>query len=339
MQKRILIVNVNWLGDVLMSTASIRAIKKAYPESYLACMVPKRCVEVLSGNPNLDEIIVFDEKDTHKWLSAQIRFIRELKKKKFDIAFLFHRSFTRALIPFLAGIPERIGYCTKKRGMLLTRKIALPEDDIHRLDYYLNIPESYGVKSDGRYYEFFISDNDREFINNKLKELGIKQDDFVVVINPGGNWAPKRWPKENFARLSDKLINELGARIIISGADKDVELANEISSLMKQKPIILAGATNLKQLGALMEAVDLVISADSGPMHIAAAMGTDLIALFGPTKAALTSPLGKGKIAIIQMEVGCEIPCYKVNCKDSRCMKAISPDYVFKEARKFREDI
>jgi len=319
-----------------MSTASIRAIKKAYPESYLACMVPKRCVEVLSGNPNLDEIIVFDEKDTHKWLFAQIRFILELKKKKFDIAFLFHRSFTRALIPFLAGIPQRIGYCTKKRGMLLTRKIALPQDDIHRLDYYLNIPESYGVKSDGRYYEFFISDDDREFIDIKLKELGVKKNDFVVVINPGGNWAPKRWPKGNFAALSDRLINELGAKIIISGADKDVELANEISAMMLTKPLILAGKTNLKQLGALMESADLVISADSGPMHIAAAMGTDLIALFGPTKATLTGPLGKGKIAIIQPEVGCEIPCYKENCPRNRCMEAISPDYVFQEVKRLR---
>lgn len=337
MQKRILIANVNWLGDVLMSTASIRAIKKAYPDSYLACMVPKRCVEVLSGNPNLDEIIVFDEKDTHKWIFAQIKFILELKKKKFDIVFLFHRSLTRALIVKLAGIPERVGYYTKKRAWLLTKAIAQPDSSIHRLDYYFNIVGSYGIKSDGRYYEFFISDNDREFIDKKLKESGVSKEDFVVVINPGGNWQPKRWPKENFAALSDRLINELGAKIIISGADKDISLANEISEMMLIKPIILAGATNLKQLGALMEAADLVISADSGPMHIAASMGTDLIALFGPTKATLTGPLGKGKIATIQREAGCEIPCYVKNCPQNRCMEAISVEYVFKEAKKFRD--
>ncbi len=335
--KRILIINVNWLGDVLLSTASIRAIKKAYPESYLACMVPSRCVEVLKGNPYLDEVVVFDEKATHRGLIAKINFIKELKKKKFDIVFLFHRSFTRALIAFLANIPERVGYYAKKRGMLLTKKIIPPEEEMHRLAYYLNIVESYGVKSNGKYYEFFINDDDREYVDSQLKKLGVDRNDFVVVVNPGGNWQPKRWPKENFANLSDRLISELGAKIIISGADKDITLANDISNLMKSKPIILAGKTNLKQLGALMEAADLVISADSGPMHIAAAMGTDLIALFGPTKTSLTGPLGKGRIAIIQKDVACKIPCYKVDCKDNRCMEEISVEYVLKEAKKFRE--
>lgn len=334
--KKILIINVNWLGDVLLSTASIRAVKKAFPESYLACMVPSRCVEVLKDNPNLDEIIVFDEKATHKGLIAKIKFIKELKKKRFDIVFLFHRSFTRALMVFLAGIPERVGYFTKKRGRLLTKKIAPPEEEMHRLNYYLNIVESYGIKSDGRYYEFFISGNDREYIDSQLKKLAIEKNDFVVVINPGGNWQPKRWPKEKFAELSDRLINELGAKIIISGSDKDITLADEISALMNTKPIILAGKTNLKQLGALMETADLVISADSGPMHIAAAMGTDLITLFGPTKASLTGPLGKGRIITIQKEIGCKIPCYEISCKNNRCMEAIDVEYVFKEVKRFR---
>ncbi|MFH1655377.1 MAG: lipopolysaccharide heptosyltransferase II [Candidatus Omnitrophota bacterium] len=336
MKKRILIVNVNWLGDVLLSTAAIRAIKKANPEGYIACMVVGRCVEILKDNPYLDEIIVFDEKKIHKSLIAKIDFIKELKKKKFDVVFLFHRSFTRTLITFLAGIPERAGYYTRKRGFLLTKKVPSPKADIHRLENFLNIIQAYGIESDGKYYDFFISEDDRKFSKEILVKQGFKEGDFITVINPGGNWEPKRWPKENFAKLADRLNQELKAKIIISGADKDIVLANQIASLMKTKPIILAGKTTLKQLGVLMKESDLVISADSGPMHIAAAVGTNLIALFGPTSPEITGPIGKGRIEIICTDVGCEIPCYKASCDDYRCMEEISVEDVFQKVKQFR---
>jgi len=336
MKKRILIVNVNWLGDVLLSTAAIRAIKKANPQSYLACMVVGHCLDILEGNPYLDEIIIFDERKSHQGIFKKIRFIQELKKKKFDIVFLFHRSFTRTLITFLAGIPERIGYYTPKRRYLLTKKLQPPKKEIHRLDNYLDIIRAYGIKDDGKHYDFFVSQADQNFAKDIISSEGIKKDDFVVVINPGGNWQPKRWPKENFAKLCDRLVQEINAKIIISGADKDMILARQIASLMHTNPIVLAGKTTLKQLGALMKEADLVISADSGPMHIAAAVGANLIALFGPTSPEITGPVGAGKTEIICTDVGCEIPCYKLTCDDYRCMKEISPEDVYEKVKKIR---
>ena len=154
--KRVLIFNVNWLGDVLFSTAAIRNIRRNFPHSFISCIVPSRCYPILKGNPNLDEILIFDEKDRHKGIFQRFEFVRTLRMRDFDIVFLLHRSFSRALMCRLAGIPERIGHYTRKRGFLLTKKIIPPHrDSLHRIDYYLDIIERAGFKVEDRYTEFF----------------------------------------------------------------------------------------------------------------------------------------------------------------------------------------
>jgi ADP-heptose:LPS heptosyltransferase len=205
--KRILIFNVNWLGDVLFSTATIRNIRRNFPGSFIACIIPSRCYPVLKGNPNLDEIIIFDENDRHKSIFERFNFIRSLREKNFDLVFLLHRSFSRALICRLAGIPKRIGHYTKKRSFLLTQKIMPPpKDSLHRIDYYLNIIEDAGLKIEDRYTEFYFSEEDAESVREFLSKNSVSDKDFLVAINPGGNWLSKRWPKEYWAELSDKLI-------------------------------------------------------------------------------------------------------------------------------------
>jgi len=333
--KKILIVNVNWLGDVLFSTPIFKALKKKYPNSYIACMIPSRCKEILEGNPNLDEIILFDEKAEQKGMFAKLRFISQLKKKNFDTTFLLHRSFTKGLIVYLAGIPERIGYFRKKRNLLLTKSIVAPnKDKVHRLKYYLNLIESQGIKVEDKLCEVFVSESDEDYIKNLLDENKIYGNDFVVAINPGGNWNLKRWPKGHFAELANRLSAEFNAKIIITGAKKDIRLAEEVSNLMKAKPIIFCGRTTLKQLAALFKKVNLVISADSGPMHIANAVGAKLLALFGPTSPLITGPRNKENCIILKSEVNCKIPCYILDCKNNVCMKNIKPDEVFEKIKK-----
>lgn len=328
--KKILIFNVNWLGDVLFSTAAIRNIRRNFPQSFIACVIPSRCYPVLKGNPNLDEIIIFDEKDRHKGIFERLNFVRGLREKDFDIAFLLHRSFSRALICRLAGIPKRIGYYTKKRGFLLTQKIKPPpRDSLHRIDYYLNIIERAGLKVEDRYTEFYLNDEDiksaREFLSKNL----ISDKDFIVAINPGGNWLSKRWPKEYWAELADKLIDGSGAKVVITGGHNDHTLAAQIKEKMKFKPIIACGVFNIKQLGALAKEASLFITADTGPMHIANSVGAKkIIAIFGPTSPEITGPYPSKSAIILQKNVGCAIPCYNLNCKDNRCMKAITPDDV-----------
>ena len=331
--KRVLIFNVNWLGDVLFSSAAIRNIRRNFPDSFIACIIPSRCYPVLKGNPNLDEIIIFDEKDRHKGVFTQLDFVRQLKDKQFDIVFLLHRSFTRALMCRLAGIPRRIGYSTHKRAFLLTDKIEIPKkDSLHRIDFYLNIIEKAGFKVEDRYTEFFISNEDIKFVEEFLNKQGVGGGEFLVAINPGGNWFPKRWPREYWSELADRLISGLGAKVVITGSHNDLSLAGHIKTRMKEKPLIACGVFNIKQLGALARRADIFITADTGPLHIANAVGAkNIIAIFGPTSPLITGPYPLKNVIVLKKDVGCKIPCYKVKCKDNRCMKAISPEEVFRE--------
>lgn len=337
--KRILIFNVNWLGDVLFSSAAIRNIRRNYPDGYVACIIPSRCYAMLKDNPYLDEVIIFDEKDRHKGMLSKLNFISLLKAKKFDAVFLLHRSFSRALICRLAGIPERIGHYTKKRSFLLTKKIIPPKrDSLHRIDYYLDLIENAGLRVEDRYLDFFFTPLDEKHVDDFLSKNSVDKGDFIAAINPGGNWLLKRWPVDYWAQLADKLINQMGLKVIITGSAADLKLAGQIKEKMKEAPLIACGILNIKQLGALAKRAGLFITADTGPLHIANAVGCkNIIAIFGPTSKEVTGPYPSTNVVLLQKDVGCLIPCYKVNCKDSRCMKAVSPGDVLAEVKKMRK--
>lgn len=334
MEKNILIVNVNWVGDVLFSTPFIRAVRQAYPKSFIACLVHPRCQSMMEGNPGIDEIIVYDEEGLHKGIFGKARLIGYLKSKHFDKAFILHRSFTKTLITYLAAIKERIGYSTKSRGFLLTKPIREPEGDIHKVDYFLNIAKSAGIAATDKSYEYYIKEPDRLLIRDFLASNGIADNDRLVVICPGGNWDPKRWPWRKFAQISDLLIEDFNARVVIAGAEKDVALAEEIKKAMRNVPVIACGKTTLKELGAILERAELVIANDTGPMHMAVAMKTRVIALFGPTSPAITGPYGQGNYRVISRHEDCAIPCYDTSCKVNRCMDAIKVEDVIREVEK-----
>jgi len=327
--KRILIVEVNWLGDVLFSTAAIRALKGKYPQSYIGVLVHNRCRDVLVGNPYISEIIILDEEGKHRGLFGKLSLIYRLRIKRFDTVYLFHRSFTRTLICLLSGIRNRIGYHTSKRRFLLTESITPPEEIIHRAAYYYylitrNIPEDMRfLRSD-----FSITDADLSYINVTLRKEDIKVDKKVVVIHSVGNWLPKRWPRENFAKLADELIEKFKAVVIFSGSAQEKKNIAGILKLMKNKTLNMAGKTTLKQLGALFAKAELIISADSGPLHIAVALSKPVVALFGPTSKEITGPLNQENTILLQKEIDCVIPCYRQDCLDNRCMKQISVEDV-----------
>ncbi len=334
-QGKILIFNVNWLGDVLFSTATIRNIRANYPEDFIACVIPERCLPVLDGNIHLDEIIIFDEKRKHKSLWAKIKFIFYLRKKRFDRVFLLHRSMSRALICWLAGIPRRTGYRTNKRAFLLTEFIPAPHvESMHRIDYYLNIIKASGLTVSDRHTEFFVKQEDISAVEEFLIRNSITEDDFIVGLNPGGNWGPKRWPPENFAALADKLADEFKAKIIITGSDKDIECAEEIRQAMSHGAVLACGKLTIKQFAVLAKVLNIFVSADSGPLHIANAVGARrIVALFGPTDPKLTGPYPPENAVIVSKNTACRIPCYKVGCLDNRCMKEIAPEDVMAELR------
>jgi len=189
-----------------------------------------------------------------------------------------------------------------------------------------------------RYLDFFFTSEDEKHVDDFLSKNMVKSGDFLVALNPGGNWIPKRWPKEHWAILADKLSRQSGAKVIITGSISDIGLAGQIKEAMEEVPLVACGVFNIKQLGALAKRADLFITADTGPMHIANAVGAkNIIAIFGPTSCEITGPYPDTNVSILQKDVGCVIPCYKKDCRDNRCMKAVSPDDVLAEVLKIRK--
>jgi lipopolysaccharide heptosyltransferase II len=335
--KNILVFNVNWVGDVIFSTPIFKALKKAYPQATVSCIAVPRVQDILKSCPYVDEIIIYDEKGCHYSAWGKLKIIWQLRKKKFDIVFLLHRSWTRAFLVCLAWIKRRVGYDTKKRGWLLTHRVEPLEDDVpHRSDFYIHVIEDYGVKVDDRTCELAVDPKDMKKVRKILWDKNISPEERFVVINPGGNWDLKRWPKENFTKLVKRIVDELHVKVVISGAPKDIKLADNITSSSGVNCINLAGKTNLKQLVALMECAHTVVSSDSGPMHIANCVGTNTIGIFGPTRPEITGPRGKGKTIILQEDIKCnQYACYNLNCLDNICMKTVTVDAVFDAVSKF----
>lgn len=328
-QQRIIIVGVNWLGDALFMSPAIRAIRKAHPHAHVACLVPPRCRELLKGNPHLNAILCFDERGADRGLAGFSRLVRTLRAGRFDAAYLFHRSFTRTIAAALAGIPQRIGYSTWKRAWLLTKAVPMPpKDTLHKIQYFLNLLERYGIPSDGTHYDLSIPDADRLYAQGLLRAAGCDSTHLKVAIHAGANWHLKRWPAKLFARLGDLLSERHQARILFIGSADDRPLAEGIVRRMTQPASILCGQTTLTQLAALMKEVDWVVSNDSGPLHIAAAVRARVIGLFGPTRPELTAPPAAENVKILFGSIGCPVPCYRQWCPINLCMRQITPENV-----------
>jgi len=324
---RILVVNVNWFGDAIMTTPALKAIKEKFPLSFVAVMAPDRVREVFSDNPYADEVIIFDEKKSHRGLLSKVSFIKQLRAKKFDTVFLVHRSFTRALICFLAGIKTRIGYKRPKNIFIVNFPITPPPKNIHKQDYYLYLFEKAGINISDKLAKVYIEEKLLEKYKNEMVAIR-KKHSYLVGINPSANWLLKRWPSENFATLCDKLTKELNCGIIAIGAKADTTAVNEVIHAMEEKAYNFCGKTSIKELAALIKNVDLFISNDSGPAHLSASLGVNTLVLFGPTSSVLSAPRGE-RVEILKKSIQCEIPCYNVSCKDNLCMKNITVEDVF----------
>lgn len=332
-KERVLIVEVNWIGDILFSTPAIRAIRARHPGAYIAALVVPRGKPLLLGNNYLDEVMVFDEEGRHKGFFGKHRLVRDLRKRRFTTAYVLRPSLTRTFCLFLAGIKERIGFDRKGR-FFLTERVPMPEGaDWHRADTYYFLATHDRIPAGERRCDFFVATSDRVFVDKLLEKHGIGRDGKkIVVLHVGGNWDLKRWPQQHFADVIDGLKARYGVDIVITGLFLDYPLAKEILAVTRHNAFNACGQTNLKQLGVLFQKSDLVISADSGPLHIAMAMNARTISLFGPTSVAATGPMGHGPHSILRpKDLACKVPCYETECPDNICMKAISVAQVLEE--------
>ncbi len=331
----ILVVNINWLGDAVFSIPVFKALKKTYPQARITCLCVPRVKEVLEYCPYVDKIIIYDERGKHRFPWRKWKLIRYLKKEKFDAAFLLHRSMTRALMVYMAGIPLRIGY-SKSKG-LLTNPVPMRSEDVHRCDYYLRILEGYGIKVDDRLCELRLKVEDMGSMDAKLSRAGIGQAENYVVLNTGGNWDLKRWSADSFALLAKRLHQEFGLKIVFPGAGKDKELCQRIAQAAGIQAVVLAGETSLGESLALYKRAVAVISGDSGPLHLANSVGADVVGIFGPTRVEITGPRGRGRAEILFNDVGCnKAPCYHLSCVNNVCMQSVTVDDVFQAFKKIK---
>ncbi len=330
--KKILIRSANWVGDAIMTTPALRAIRNNFPHARITILAKPWVMPVFDANPYVDEKMTYAAHDRHKGPIGVTRLARDLKAREFDLAILFQNAFEAALIAWMAGIRHRLGFTTDGRTLLLTERIrtwpGLKKG--HLVDYYIGLLTGAGLLSDGRSLDLFISREELDFARKTLVDLMHGKEDFIVGINPGATYGTaKRWPKDRFVTLSRRLISEHQARVLVFGGPGEASLGAEISDAVGQGCYNLCNKTTLRQAMALIGCCSAFVTNDSGLMHVAAALDIPPVAIIGPTDPSATSPLSSMSRMI--QEVGsCDLaPCLKIDCPlDHRCMTSIEVDQV-----------
>ncbi|WP_051148547.1 lipopolysaccharide heptosyltransferase II [Desulfospira joergensenii] len=334
-QTRIMIRAANWVGDAIMTTPVIRAMKKNFPRACITVLAKPWVIPVYESNPHVDEIMTYENSGRHKTGMGTLRLVRDIKERGFHLAILMQNAFEAALLAFLAGIPERVGYNTDARSLLLNPSVKLnPElKKKHLIDYYLGILRGVGLEDDGRGMDLSINDSDQAWALEALTNLGLCKGRPVIGINPGATGGTaKRWFPERYAGLAEKLSNLYQTKIVIFGGPADHGLGEEILSMSKGACINMAGKTGLSQAFALIGNLDLFITNDSGLMHAAAALNVPQVAVIGSTDYIATAPSSENAV-MVRVPVNCS-PCLKDECPiDHRCMDRISVEMVLNTCR------
>ncbi|MFH0935504.1 MAG: lipopolysaccharide heptosyltransferase II, partial [Candidatus Omnitrophota bacterium] len=315
--RRILVVRTDRIGDVLLSTPVIRALREEYPNAYIAMMVSAYARDIAEGNPWLDEVITYDKDARHKgWLSS-LKFACSLKKRKFDLALILHPTNRVHLVTFFAAIPRRIGY-DRKLGILLTDRIKHRKQfgEKHESQYNFDLLRHLGLGAAAKDLFMPIKPESEQWAKEILRESGIKEEDQILIIHPGASCPSKIWPNERFAEAADKLAKEYKLKVLVVAGPKDIVQAQAVIKKMHTPALNLAGRTSISHLASILKKCRLFISNDSGPVHIASAVGTPVISIFGRSQAGLSprrwGPLG-AKDKALHKDVGC-IECLAHNC-------------------------
>ncbi|MDD5130190.1 MAG: lipopolysaccharide heptosyltransferase II [Candidatus Omnitrophica bacterium] len=335
--RRILIARTDRLGDVLLSTPVIKALRQKYPQAYISMMVSPYTREALEGNPDLDEVITFDKniKNSKGWL-ATLKFAGILRKKKFDLAIVLHPTKRVHLLVFLAGIPKRLGY-DHKFGFLLTDKIKHTKQygEKHESEYALDLVRFLGVEPLDKSLYMPIKQESEKWVEDLFAQAQIKNGDQILVIHPTASCHSRIWPAARYAQVADRLIQKYGFKVVIVSGPGDVQKSQEVIKNMHSPALDLSGKTSISQLASLLKRCHLFISTDSGPMHVASALGIPVITIFGRSQAGLSpkrwGPLGE-KSRILYKTVGCTV-CLAHNCqKNFACLRATTVEDVLSAA-------
>lgn len=331
--KRILVIKMSALGDIIHALPSLYALRQLYPDAHISWLVEPQFADILPGEPYINEKIIFYKNDLKKkTLKQKLSYLRQLRKDlhkhKFDLVIDLQGLMKSSLIALLSGCNNRIGYCDMREGsFLFTKSIYGKNSSGHVVQRYLDVVRYLGANIDEVKFPLPDFSLEEEKMKHMLLDAGII-DNFVIFF-PGASWITKEWPLESYAELAKKII-ELGFSVVLSGSLADIEKGEKIQSMVNSSKLLNAiGKTTIMDIIGLAKMASMCIGADTGPLHIAAAIGTPTISLFGPSSSGRTSVYGELN-KVVATTVLCS-PCFKRKCpKEFICMNMISVDDVFK---------
>ena len=335
--KRVVVRGTSWVGDSVMTIPALRALRRILPDASITLAIRPGAKGIFADVDFIDDVLVYDRRNAFSIFGQ----VREWKRRQFDLAVLFQNAFEAALIPFLAGVPIRLGYATESRQAMLTHPLPLPDwrSSKHEVFYYLylitaleqSLFRTSTVCEAEPDISLPISETRKSEASELLRSHGVTDDGSVVAICPGSiNSRAKRWPSESYAALADRLIEDR-RQVVLIGSKDEADVTNDVVNRMRQRPVVLTGKTTLDQITAVLGLVDLVVTNDTGPAHIASALGCPTIVIFGPTNPLTTRPFSP-KAEMIRHPPDCA-PCMLRDCPiDHRCMTAITVDEVFEHS-------
>jgi lipopolysaccharide heptosyltransferase II len=326
---RILILKLSAIGDCLIASPVARAVRQQFPEAHIAWAVQDKAKAVVEGNPDLDEVLVW----RGGWKGA-LKLAGEVRARKFDVILNLQPQFKSAPILALGGVKIRVvtSRADPSSRFLSNRIVPIPENQPHASEQYLRVAHAIGIPLDARpEMRLPLSAEERDWANSFLIQNNRNADKKLVALNPASLRLIKAWPPEQWKCLVTLMTSE-GIQPLVIGGPKDIELASAVAAIAPDA-IMAAGKTNLKQLGALLERCDLLVSADTGPMHIGAAAGTKILALFGPTDPALTGPLTKNGTVIVR-DLPCRPCLQQPTCERFECLTELKAEEIWPVVRK-----
>ena len=340
--QKILVRATNWVGDAVLITPSLVALKKTFPHAQITVLANPWVLPLIVNHPAVDRTIIIDKGTGLLCSMGKLtRIISNLRNEGFDLAVLFQNAFEAAFLASMSGVRYRIGYNTDGRGFLLTHTVIRDEHilGVHQVDYYLGLIEAMGWQVEGREPSLFLNAGDIETTSLMLSSHGIEDHHVIVGLNPGATYgSAKRWPEERFAAIGDWAVERWNATVILFGSSSERDIGLRVSRRMQHAPINLCGLTTLGEVMALIKRCNFFVTNDSGLMHIAAAFHVPLVALFGPTNHITTGPVSE-TATIVRHAFDCS-PCLKETCPlDHRCMLSIEPDEVWDAMESLKREL
>jgi 3-deoxy-D-manno-octulosonic-acid transferase/heptosyltransferase-1 len=333
----ILVVKLSAIGDVVHTLPAVAELKKLYPHSHITWVIEDASSGLIMNHPLVDRLLISRRK---RWISdllalghgkdtlREIRsFLSELRDRRYDLVIDFHGLLKSSVIVLLSRGKRKLGYDSMQElsGLFLTERI-FEDMTKHAVDRYLDFMRYLGGHGDRPQFLIPSNPDGDARITALLQINGIDSGDPFVAVNPVAYWETKLWTVEGFARLCDRIVSGLNMAVVFTGTGDD-DVVAPIRSSMTEPSVSLVGQTSLQDLACLYKRASVVVSTDSGPMHIAAAVGTPTAALFGPTDPALTGPYGQGH-RVVRKDTPCS-PCFLKKCDSIHCMTEITVEEVF----------